>query len=1130
VAAQTYYVNTAADLSSAITAINSLGAGTSGVAIGFQSNVTLTGATLPVLNTSRTVIIGNTVNLSSFTINANGGPGLVITNGTVNFSNMTLTNAAGALTIGSGANVTFNGNTTISGNGSTSGSAISLQGNGTLNFSTNGTISGNITDQTGSGSGTGSWSLSHSGGTLVLTGNNTYSGGTTINGGLINFNSASNFGSGQITIRYGTLQWAAGNTTDISARLASIPIGGPGATFDTNGNNVTFATSLNGNGFTKTGAGTLTLTAPVQWVIAPSGVGTELSVTGGTLKLAGAGSLNFPGGIAPSDGFQTANLVTVSNGAALDLGGTTAGAVQLIVPSGTIQNGTLNQYGVDAGGQGNVTISANIAGEGNFKQYSSDPTQVTVLSGANTYTGNTWVFGGTLQIAGAGTLGSTSGSLLVSGTSGPAGLSGDTLTTTGVLDLGGTTQTQNGGVTLGGRSYTTAVVSGVIQNGTLSSSGVFNLMSGTVSASLAGTGSLIKSDIGTVVLSGANSYTGGTTVAGGTLQIAGTGTLGSTGSYTSVSGSGILDLGGTTQTQNGGVILSSGGTIQNGTLSSSGGFNLQSGTITANLAGSGSATVSGGTVILDGVNTYTGGTTVTGGSTLQIGDLGSPAASVAGPVTVNASGALTGVGSIGGSLTNVGYVSPGASSPLFTLSGVIRGGTLNGGSRQTGTLSVGGSYAQGTSGILSIGLSPGAASKLAVGGSAALGGTLNLPYNLGTYTPGTVYQILTAGGGVSGTFGAVTTSNQPLGVSATPSYLPNEVDVTLVPTGSGSLTSGLSAQAAVLSSASLAGQTLFSHLDQVGQGTDGVFTATAETSPVQVAFAGNAEDLGAVLAQVPDTFARYGGWFRATGTFANVNNQGSIAGYHSSAGAFLAGFDRQLSPNLMAGIAGGYGHSSAHIHDDGGSSETVDTPRGFLYGRYAFPTVYIDGSLGYAYDTFDLTRPVTNTGTTATSRHDGQEVSLSLLAGRPIALGWATLTPKLGFQYLHLTENGYTESGAGANNLTVAGHDTESFRPLVGANVDRQFTTEDGTRIVPEARLSYSHELLNVTHEVTEQDASSSPTTVVGLNPARNILGLGTGLAIAATDRLSLYADYDADLSPGSATVQTVSAGLRVHF
>jgi autotransporter-associated beta strand protein len=78
-------------------------------------------------------------------------------------------------------------------------------------------------------------------------------------------------------------------------------------------------------------------------------------------------------------------------------------------------------------------------------------------------------------------------------------------------------------------------------------------------------GTLAMLGPGTLVLSGANTYSGGTQVSAGTLQISGAGTLGASCGSTTLSG-GVLDLGGTTQTQNGGLTLT-GGTLQHGTLS-----------------------------------------------------------------------------------------------------------------------------------------------------------------------------------------------------------------------------------------------------------------------------------------------------------------------------------------------------------------------------------------------------------------------------------------------------------------------------------------------------------------------------------------------------------------------------------
>ncbi|MDR2429495.1 MAG: autotransporter-associated beta strand repeat-containing protein, partial [Puniceicoccales bacterium] len=125
------------------------------------------------------------------------------------------------------------------------------------------------------------------GGVLTLTATNTYQSGTTIEGGLINFNKMENFGtgSGNVVLNGGGLQWAAGTTTDVSAKL-NATLGAAGGTFDTNGNNVAISTALTGSGgVTKTGLGTLTLSNDTDYA------GTTV-VSGGVLAFSGSGKLS----------------------------------------------------------------------------------------------------------------------------------------------------------------------------------------------------------------------------------------------------------------------------------------------------------------------------------------------------------------------------------------------------------------------------------------------------------------------------------------------------------------------------------------------------------------------------------------------------------------------------------------------------------------------------------------------------------------------------------------------------------------------------------------------------------------------------------------------------------------------
>ncbi|WP_299805780.1 autotransporter outer membrane beta-barrel domain-containing protein [Tardiphaga sp.] len=161
---------------------------------------------------------------------------------------------------------------------------------------------------------------------------------------------------------------------------------------------------------------------------------------------------------------------------------------------------------------GGTDIRNVITGSGTISKYGAD---AIIFTAANTYSGGTVMYDGTLKLSGAGTLGDATSTTTVFG---------------GTLDLGTTTQTQSS-VNLYG---------GTIQNGGLNASIFAN--GGTIK-DLGGTASLTTMD-GTTTLLGTNSYSGDTIVYGGTLDVRGTITgTSSVGVYdgATLTGTGIID-------------------------------------------------------------------------------------------------------------------------------------------------------------------------------------------------------------------------------------------------------------------------------------------------------------------------------------------------------------------------------------------------------------------------------------------------------------------------------------------------------------------------------------------------------------------------------------------------------------
>jgi len=111
---------------------------------------------------------------------------------------------------------------------------------------------------------------------------------------------------------------------------------------------------------------------------------------------------------------------------------------------------------------------------------------------------------------------------------------------------------------------------------------------GTYSSVISGSGALIKSDIGTVTLSGANTYTGATTVSAGSLKYGASNVLSNSSAIT-VSG-GTLDIVNYDDTVAAVTLTSGAITGTSGVLTGSS-YAVESGTISAILAGGGALTI-----------------------------------------------------------------------------------------------------------------------------------------------------------------------------------------------------------------------------------------------------------------------------------------------------------------------------------------------------------------------------------------------------------------------------------------------------------------------------------------------------------------------------------------------------------
>ena len=309
--------------------------------INFNGGTLTANSNLSMITQATTVVKsgGAFINVNSgftFTISNNlttdgSGGGLTKNgNGTLVISGVG-NNYTGTTTINSGT-LTFGANQTV---GSVAGIG------GTLNLSSFNLVSNALSNTTFSGNiiGTGFFTKNGSG-TLILSGSNSYSGGTTIKQGTISIGHANGLGtSGNISFTGGAITYENGIVQDFSLRIKN---SSSDVNINTNGGNITFANNLdqtNSGGLTKSGNGTLTLSGNNSY----SGTTT---VNGGTLKVNHIKALGNSTTVNVNGGTLLVGIDDSINGVQITLNGTTSAFATLAFNGN--YNGTINTLTLQA--------------------------------------------------------------------------------------------------------------------------------------------------------------------------------------------------------------------------------------------------------------------------------------------------------------------------------------------------------------------------------------------------------------------------------------------------------------------------------------------------------------------------------------------------------------------------------------------------------------------------------------------------------------------------------------------------------------------------------------------------------------------------------------------------------------
>lgn len=670
----------------------------------------------------------------------------------------------------------------------------------------------------------------------------------------------------------------------------------------------------------------------------------------------------------------------------------------------------------------------------------------------------------------------------------------------------------------------------------------------TIASELTGAGALIKTDLGTLVLTGANTYKGGTQVRDGTLMgdadsLTGdivndatlvfdqagdggfSGDLSGSGETVKV-GAGTLTLTGASATDwsvrtgslevgeaafGGDVAIDADGafrfttqtdTIWSGALTGDGAFDKRGAAILA-LTGDSSG--------------FTGATSVQDGLLLVNGALG-------GDLSVGGSGQVGGSGRIESlAVTDGGMIAPGNS---------------------IGTLTIGGDFVMEAGAVYDVEVDPaGTASDLiAVAGTATLNGGVVQHIGLpGDYAPRSTYTILTAAGGVTGTFDGMDSDFAFL--EALLGYTDQAVTMTLERNdisfdGVGRTVNQRAVGQAV--EAGGFGTPLYGAViglndsdarlafDQLSGELHGSLRATLVEESSQIR-----STIGQRLR--PDGAAGERGvtpgvtvWSQAHGSTARLATDNANTEMRTEGGGLWLGAEATGANGVMLGVAAG-SERATHRTRNAGEADR-EGYRLTAYGSGAWGALGLSGGVAASWDDLETARIAAFPGFAEALTADYQAETVQAFAETTwsIPTGRDVLEPFASLAHVYAQTDGFTEAG-GDGALAVASETQSVTFATLGLGWRHDFTGDHSRSGDVGARLGWRHAAGDLTPATSQTFESGQAFTITGLPMEQDALVAEVGGEIAFGDALALNIDWAGHAGERS-SAQRLSASLNWRF
>ena len=274
-------------------------------------------------------------------------------------------------------------------------------------------------------------------------------------------------------------------------------------------------------------------------------------------------------------------------------------------------------------------------------------------------------------------------------------------------------------------------------------------------------------------------------------------------------------------------------------------------------------------------------------------------------------------------------------------------------------------------------------------------------------------------------------------------------------------------------------------------------------------------------------------WIKGFGSYLSQSARSGIAGYNAWNAGTALGVDHCFSDALILGISGGYAYGNVNsVNND---NTVINSAQTSVYGGYQdkIRPFFIDTALTFAYNWQVGRRNIIDGNTLlgrANANYNGQQYGAYVGGGYSFNLtDTIRFTPLASLQYNNMHLNGYTESGAGALNLTIASQNYNQLQSGLGARISTIWDNQWG-RLTPEVHSKWLYDFFGDPFAVTSNfNGGGAGFGTNGAKPAVNSFNVGGELKMEfkKAEEIAIIGRVDTQIKEG---FSGVFGSLTIRF